>query len=67
MGRWENTSVVKIRDDGSAASSSLSGKSAGTHQGAKDRTTRCVGVTNGEDPKMASGGRSGFQGDPCAD
>ena len=67
MGRREKTSTVKIRDGVGAASSSLDGESACTHQGAKGGTIWCVGGTNGTDPRMESGGRFGFQGDPSVD
>ena len=67
MGRREKTSAEKIRDGAGVASSSLSGESACTHPGAKDGAAGCVGGTNGRDPQMASGGRSGFQGDPSVD
>ena len=57
MGRREKTSAEKIRDGAGAASSSLSGESAYTHQGAKDGAVGGVGGSNGQDPKMASGKR----------
>ena len=59
MGRREQTSAEKIRNGAGAASSSLSGESTCTLQGAKDRAVGCAGGTNGRDPQMASGGRSG--------
>ena len=62
MGRHEKTSAEKIRDSVGAASSSLSGESAYTHQGAKDGAVGCVGGSNGQDPKMASGERFGSCG-----
>ena len=67
MGRREKTSAAKIRDGAGEATSSLSGESASTHQGAWKRGMGCVGGIDGEDPKMASGGRSGSQGDPNVD
>ena len=62
MGPREKTSAGKIRDGAGAASSSLSGESAHTHQGAKDRAVGCGGGSNGQDPKMASGERFGSCG-----
>ena len=62
MGRREKTSAEKIRDGAGAASSSLSGASAHTHQGAKDGAVGCGGGSNGQDPKMASGARFGSCG-----
>ena len=59
MGGRQKTSAAKIRDGAGEASSSLSGESASTHQGARDGTAGCVGGTNGPTPQMASGGRSG--------
>ena len=59
MGRREQTSAEKIRNGAGAASSSLSGESTCTLQGAKDGAAGCAGGTNGRDPQMASGGRSG--------
>ena len=62
MGRREKTSPEKIRDGAGAASSSLSGESAHTHQGAKGGVVGCIGGSNGQDPKMANGERSGSCG-----
>ena len=59
MGRREKTSADKIRNGAGAASSSLSGESAYTHQGAKDGVVGGVGGIDGRAPKMASQGRSG--------
>ena len=64
MGGRGKTSAAKIRSGAGKATSSLSGESAFTHQGARERELGCVGETNGEDPQMARGGRSGSQGDP---
>ena len=47
MGRREKTSAEKIRDGAGAESSSLSGESAYTHQGAKDGAVGGVGGSNG--------------------
>ena len=57
IGRCKKTFVAKIHDSAGAASSSLRGESACTHQGARDTLVGCVVGTTGEDPKMASGGR----------
>ena len=62
MERREKTSAERIRDGAGAASSSLSGESSHTHQGAKDGAVGCVGGSNGQDPKMASGARFGSCG-----
>ena len=67
MGGRGKTSAAKIRNGAGEATSSLSGESAFTQQGAREKGLGCVGETNGEDPKMASGGRSGSQGDPSVD
>ena len=67
MGGRGKTSVAKIRNGAGGATFSLSGESAYTHQGARERGLGCVGETDGEDPKIASGGRSGSQGDPNVD
>ena len=67
MGGRGKTSAAKIRSGAGEATSSLSGESAFTHQGARERELGCVGETNGEDPQMARGGRSGSQGDPNVD
>ena len=67
MGGRGKTSAAKIRSGAGEATSSLSGESAFTHQGARERELGCVGETNGEDPQMARGGRSGSQGDPSVD
>ena len=62
MGRREKTSADKIRNGAGAASSSLSGESAYTHQGAKDGVVGGVGGIDGRAPKMASQRRSGSGG-----
>ena len=62
MGGRGKQSAAKIRDGAGEATSSLSGESASTHQGAKDGMAGRVGGTNGPTPQMASGGRSGSQG-----
>ena len=67
MGRREKTSAAKIRNGAGEATSSLSGESVFTHQGARERELGCVGETDGKDPQMARGGRSGSQGDPNVD
>ena len=64
MGRREKTSAAKIRSGAGEATSSLSGESVFTHQGAWERGLGCVGEIDGEDLKMARGGRSGSQEDP---
>ena len=51
MGRRERTSAEKIRDGAGAASSSLSGESAYTHQGAKDGAVGCVGRAMAKIPR----------------
>ena len=67
MGGHGKTSTAKIRNGAGEATSYLSGESACTHQGAREREMGCVGETDGEDPKIARGGRSGSQGDPNID
>ena len=67
MGGRGRTSAAKIRNGAGEATSSLSRESAFTHQGARERAMGCVGETDGEDLKMARGGRSGSQGDPTVD
>ena len=67
MGRHEKTSALKILDVAGEASSSWSGESVTTHQGARNRAVECDGGTNGQAPQMASGRRSGSQGDPNVD
>ena len=67
MGRREKASAEKIRNGAGEEASSLSGESSSTHQGARKRGVGCVGGTDGEDPKMASGGGSGLQGAPNVD
>ena len=67
MGRREKTSAAKIRNGAGEATSSLSGESAFTHQGTRERDMERVGETDGKDPQMARGGRSGSQGDPNVD
>ena len=67
MGGRGKTSAAKIGNGAGEATSSLSGESAFTHQGARERGLGCVGETNSEDPKMASGGRSRSQSDPSVD
>ena len=67
MGRREKASAEQIRNGAGEEASSLSGESTSTHQGARKRGVGCVGGTDGEDPKMAQGGRSGLQGAPSVD
>ena len=50
MGRREKTSAAKIRNVTGEATSSLSGESVFTHQGAREREMGCVGETDGKDP-----------------
>ena len=66
MGGRGKTSTAKIRNGAGEATSSLSGESAFTHQGAREKEMGCVGETDGKDPQMARGGRSGSQGDPTS-
>ena len=51
MGRREKTSAEKMRDGAAVASSSLSGESAYTHQGAKDGAVGCVGGAMAKIPR----------------
>ena len=55
MGRREKASAAKIRDGAGVASSSLSGESACTQQGAKDGTAGCVGGLEAGRVKAPSG------------
>ena len=55
MGRRAKTSAEKIRNGAGAASSSLSGESVCTHQGAKDGMAGCVGGLEARRVKAPSG------------